>query len=624
MNRFDYRPDIDGLRAFAVSAVVLFHAGFSTLSGGYVGVDVFFVISGYLITKIVVERVRAGTFSFSDFYARRARRLFPALFSTIFVTFVCAAFIQGPEDFRSFSGSAAMAILSLSNVYFWMQSGYFDAAATTKPLLHTWSLGVEEQFYLIWPVIISASVRMGRLALMAVAAFGLISFTACLLAMRFDLTAAFFLTPFRIFEFACGAALVWAKTPGRLSSDIAYTTGGLAILYAILQFDAGTSFPGWHAALPTLGTAMMIYGGRNAVAALPLKTAPALLIGRASYSIYLVHWPIVVFWLHATGRDLDTFQGVAAIALSILLGYLLHGFIERPLRYSHALQGRRLVTICTSATALIVAPSLHSWATKGWTWRLPEALRGVNSYDMDVLMKYVWANDIRLSSNTFKPGRKHILIVGDSQSADFTNILLEGNHERNVDIVTYTFNYGCNIPYADDQQYWDQENIYTTSDPSLEEKCKERSNALLSSPALKKADVVIVAFLWERYGAKRMRAAADKIESISPARVYVLGRKNLLKSSIDFVNMNGKLDGLGSLAARFKASDTLFINNMLAQQFGNRYLDIFSSVCPDQDKCVVLDEKQHPIFYDAAHLTQSGARYFAKHAARKLIDPANL
>ncbi|OWK18930.1 hypothetical protein AJ88_46525 [Mesorhizobium amorphae CCBAU 01583] len=150
MNRFDYRPDIDGLRAFAVSAVVLFHAGFSTLSGGYVGVDVFFVISGYLITKIVVERVRAGTFSFSDFYARRARRLFPALFSTIFVTFVCAAFIQGPEDFRSFSGSAAMAILSLSNVYFWMQSGYFDAAATTKPLLHTWSLGVEEQFYLIW------------------------------------------------------------------------------------------------------------------------------------------------------------------------------------------------------------------------------------------------------------------------------------------------------------------------------------------------------------------------------------------------------------------------------------------------------------------------------------------
>ncbi|OWK18931.1 hypothetical protein AJ88_46530 [Mesorhizobium amorphae CCBAU 01583] len=133
---------------------------------------------------------------------------------------------------------------------------------------------------------------MGRLALMAVAAFGLISFTACLLAMRFDLTAAFFLTPFRIFEFACGAALVWAKTPGRLSSDIAYTTGGLAILYAILQFDAGTSFPGWHAALPTLGTAMMIYGGRNAVAALPLKTAPALLIGRASYSIYPCTGPL--------------------------------------------------------------------------------------------------------------------------------------------------------------------------------------------------------------------------------------------------------------------------------------------------------------------------------------------
>ncbi|NGO54236.1 acyltransferase family protein [Allomesorhizobium camelthorni] len=624
MNRFDYRPDIDGLRAFAVSAVVLFHAGFSTLSGGYVGVDVFFVISGYLITKLIVEQVRAGTFSFSDFYARRARRLFPALFSTIFVTFVCAAFIQGPEDFRGFSGSSAMAILSLSNIYFWMQSGYFDAAATTKPLLHTWSLGVEEQFYLIWPAIISALMRKGRLALLAVAVLGLISFTACLLAMRFDLTAAFFLTPFRIFEFACGAALVWAKTPRRLSSDIAYTTGGLAVLYAVLQFDAGTSFPGWHAALPTLGAAMMIYGGRKAVAALPFKTAPAQLLGRASYSIYLVHWPIVVFWLHTTGRDLDTFQGVAAIALSILLGYLLHSFIERPLRYSHALQGQRLVTISALAAALIVAPSWQSWATKGWTWRLPKTLRRVNSYDIDVLTKYVWANHIRLSGNTFKPGRKHILIVGDSQSADFTNILLEGNHERNVDIVTYAFNYGCNTPYADNPQYWNQENIYTSSDPSLEQKCKERIDAFLSSPALKQADVVIVAFLWERFGARRMRAAADKIESISPSRVYVLGRKNLLKSSIDFVNMNGKLDGLGSLAAQYKPSETLSINKMLAKQFGNRYLDIFSSVCPDQYKCVVLDEKQNPLFYDAAHLTPSGARYFAKHAIRKLIELANL
>jgi peptidoglycan/LPS O-acetylase OafA/YrhL len=208
-----YRPDIDGLRALGVLAVLLYHADVTRVSGGYVGVDIFFFVSGFLITALVQRSVEQGTFSYGQFYARRARRLLPASLVTLGVTALVAMRLLAPDHLKSFGASLVMSAVSLSNVHFWTQSGYFDADAILKPLLHTWSLGVEEQFYLIWPAfIVLVARRRERWGMpLAMVTAGALSLGACLYVMRDDVPAAFFLTPLRGWEFCVGGLAVWAQ-----------------------------------------------------------------------------------------------------------------------------------------------------------------------------------------------------------------------------------------------------------------------------------------------------------------------------------------------------------------------------------------------------------------------------
>lgn len=620
----DYRPDIDGLRAIAVSAVVLFHAGFSTFSGGYVGVDVFFVISGYLITGMIVGQINAGTFSFPAFYARRARRLLPALFATIAATFAYGAFVQGAEDFQNLSGSAAAAVASLSNVYFWSQSGYFDTVAITKPLLHTWSLGVEEQFYLFWPVFLFLALpRIGpSMAPILIGLVALVSFGACLSMMAIQPSAAFFWTPFRMFEFATGALIVFV--PARKAAPgLAYIAGLGMVFWAILRFSETTPFPGWSVLLPTVGAAFMIYGGKSRLSALLCYPAAAWL-GRITYSVYLVHWPLAVFTVYSTGRDLTITQGIVIVVSSVLVGALLHHIIEKPVRYNIRFKGRRLVAGLGMAATAVILPSAHSWATHGWIWRLPASIRSINNYDIEAMKTYVWANEIRLQRNTFKPGRRHIFIIGDSQSADLVNVLHEAGVEENVDLVTYSLGVQCNVPYVEDETYWLSENYLSKKDPSVIDRCKKSMETMLTSRSLREADAIIVAFEWLEPTAHRMGYAAKKLTEISGAPVYVVGRKDLKKGSIEIVNLHGRLNGLDQFAAKFKEPDTGAVNSILKGQFGNRYIDFFSLVCPNDDQCLVLDSNEKPLFYNASHLTREGARFFAKRLVPQTLDPANL
>src|SRR5688572_16591631 len=205
-----YRRDIDGLRAIAVMSVVLYHYAPGTFPGGFVGVDVFFVISGFLITRLIHDAVIANNFSFADFYLRRVRRLFPALLFTLLASTLAAILFLSPNHLTQYGGSLVSAIFSVSNFYFWRQSGYFDAAADTKPLLHTWSLSVEEQFYLVWPaVLVLLLTKTPRLPLLVVV--GALGIASVYLAERWletDPSAAFFLAPARVIELASGAALV--------------------------------------------------------------------------------------------------------------------------------------------------------------------------------------------------------------------------------------------------------------------------------------------------------------------------------------------------------------------------------------------------------------------------------
>jgi peptidoglycan/LPS O-acetylase OafA/YrhL len=293
-----YRPEIDGLRAVAVISVLLYHVGVLQFSGGYVGVDVFFVISGFLITRIIFEEAsRTGTFSFSNFYLRRLRRLFPALLTTVAISFLFGYWLLSPLNFREFGGSAITALTSVSNFFFWAHSGYFDTAAISKPLLHTWSLSVEEQFYLVWPAFIATLTLKKWPVPVVLLAAGAASLLFNIPFSSGDTSTIFYLTPFRVFEFVIGAILIWLPQISRYRINQALTLGGLLLIaFSVLTYTQKTIFPSFHALPPCIGAACVIYAGNNPIAKLLLGNRLSVFIGKISYSLYLVHWPLIVFY----------------------------------------------------------------------------------------------------------------------------------------------------------------------------------------------------------------------------------------------------------------------------------------------------------------------------------------
>lgn len=303
---FTYRADIDGLRAVAVLAVLLYHVGYTALPGGYVGVDIFFVISGFLITRLIREEVTStGSFRFGDFYLRRVRRLFPALITTVALTFFAGALVLAPEHLESLGGAALSSIVPMSNIYFWGEAGYWDASKLTKPLLHTWSLAVEEQFYFVSPLLIVVAVRLG-FASALIALLSLASLIAAQYYLAEDASAVFFLTPFRVVEFGIGALLAWFSWPRQLpnwSTHIASIAGLLLIAYAMLFYTEQTTFPGVAALVPCLGAALLIAAGPRSAVGRILATPPMVAIGLLSYSLYLVHWPLIVLVRYHLMRD---------------------------------------------------------------------------------------------------------------------------------------------------------------------------------------------------------------------------------------------------------------------------------------------------------------------------------
>ena len=301
-----YRPDIDGLRAIAVGSVVLFHAGFTVLRGGYVGVDVFFVISGYLITANLHGDLLQGRFSILGFYERRARRILPALFVMMAAAAVGSALFL-PDDLKLFGESVAATTLSLSNVFFFTHTGYFDLSAATTPLLHTWSLAVEEQFYLVFRLLLWAAARAfgGRRAALvaALAALWAGSFALSLWQVGYEPRAAFYLPFDRAWELLTGSLLATGAAPAptrRWMCEVAGGGGLLLILGPVFLLPQGAAFPGLNALAPCLGAALVIWSGPEgraspSLASRLLQTRPMVAVGLISYSLYLWHWPMLVF-----------------------------------------------------------------------------------------------------------------------------------------------------------------------------------------------------------------------------------------------------------------------------------------------------------------------------------------
>ncbi|MBB3222335.1 acyltransferase family protein [Pseudoduganella umbonata] len=331
-----YRAEVDGLRALAVVPVVLFHAGIAGFAGGFVGVDVFFVISGYLITAILAKEIAAGQFSTLRFYERRIRRLFPALIVMFAVCWAVAMFLLMPQDFRSFGRSMVASGLFSSNILFWAEGGYFDTSAELKPLLHTWSLSVEEQFYIVFPALLLVLLTKVRQWKAVLTVLLLASFAACVYYTPTDPDTAFYLPMFRVWELLAGSFVALSIGFFKIRNDAlrsaAAMLGVALVLWATFTFDASTSFPGVNALFPCIGAALIIAYSQQTVVATVLGSKPLVWIGKLSYSLYLWHWPIIVFAKYYLMRELEISEQYFVVALSLAAAYLSMRFVEIPFR----------------------------------------------------------------------------------------------------------------------------------------------------------------------------------------------------------------------------------------------------------------------------------------------------
>lgn len=379
-----YRPDIDGLRAIAVLAVVLFHAKLD-VSGGFIGVDVFFVISGFLITSLIDQEVGRDAFSLASFYERRIRRIFPALFLVVFVTAGAAVLVLFPDKLDAFCKSVLATAVFSSNIYFWHgMNGYFTVGAGDIPLLHTWSLAVEEQFYIFFPPLILSLARNRRLLIGALLFGTVCSLAAAVWWVSFAPLTAFFLAPFRAWEFLFGSLLALQLVPELKSRRLAEALAPIGlgmILYSALALTGASGFPGLNAVPPCLGTALVIYAGEHGtVTTKLLSTKPLVFVGLISYSLYLWHWPLLVLTADWHIFPLNGPERVAVVFASLAMAVLSWRYVELPFRRKSQIPRRQLLFAAAASIAALMAIGVFGHRSQGWPGRIPPAAAELAGY----------------------------------------------------------------------------------------------------------------------------------------------------------------------------------------------------------------------------------------------------
>lgn len=485
MAKHAYRPDIDGLRSIAVLLVLFYHAGFKIFPGGFIGVDVFFVISGYLISTIIYREISEGTFTFRKFYRRRIQRLTPALFATFFATTMAAYFILLPNDLYSYSKSLMSAALSFSNIFFWRENGgYFDGGSENIPLLHTWSLSIEEQYYLIWPIYLILFFKFfpKRLLLPATVLlfFSSLFFSEWVANVTFG--ASYYLLPTRIFELAAGSilAIIWAKIPSanQIKNNIISIIGIILIIVSARLLSESSLFPGFNAVYVTIGTAMLIYSGKENPGIINriVSLKPFVFIGILSYSLYLWHWPIIVYTRY-TGIEITPIVSTTIIIVSIGCAWLSWKFVEQKFRYSKS-YGFKDIFVRLFLVPLVFVSLASSYLL--FTHGAPNRF----SKDIVLMDKAVSSKpDIERGdchsasrNSAAEPNKscllgaqKHegidALMIGDSHANHFTGFIDEIASKSNISVQDYTLD-AC-VPIF---------GLYWGRNPHYANLCKERND----------------------------------------------------------------------------------------------------------------------------------------------------
>ena len=456
-----HRQDIDGLRALAIIPVVLFHARHAWFPGGFAGVDVFFVISGFLIARILVAEHEAGAFSIGGFYDRRVRRLLPAFFVFLICTAAAAYLLLLPSEMRVFARSSIAATLFVSNIFFWRSSSYFGPDADTAPLLHTWSLGVEEQYYVLFPIALAIVFRLGwsRFLPTLIVIAGAISLLLAEIIANRAPEAAFYLLPTRAWELLVGAWLACrrpGRPPTRSIANIAGLCGLLLVLAPMLLYTEHTRFPG-IAALPVCsGTALLLWSGdrTRSWASDLLSLHPLVWVGRISYSLYLWHWPLLLFPQIVLQRDLAVHEIAAAISAAVIVSAFSWRYVEQPFRRPWlAFRGwtPRSTSIAASLAAIAATVLAFAPLLGGGPWRTPAL---VNQLDAEGVLP---APHSPCEAFLDRPGTcpsaaaPIVLLWGDSHAGHYRQALADLGRERGFE-VREASRAGC-APLPDSRLY---------------------------------------------------------------------------------------------------------------------------------------------------------------------------
>jgi len=613
----DYRPDIDGLRAVAVLPVVLFHLHISLVSGGFVGVDVFFVISGYLITSLISAEMSDGTYSIMNFYVRRARRIFPALFVMCAATALFVFLFCLPSDLRRFGGSLAAATLFSSNFYFNVSADYFAADADTQPLLHTWSLAVEEQFYILFPLLLLLlRRRFARWEKQIVIVLLLLSLVFSAWLVQIDRTGAFYLPHARAWELLMGALLALGAVPAIRSRTLAAVLGilGLALIAgSVLFYKESMLFPGLAALAPCVGAALIIHAGSDP--SLPvsrlLSMAPVRFIGLISYSLYLWHWPIdvisryVAFWY---GWDPDVKpHKLVVLALSFACAILSWRFVEKPFRRRPYRFGSvSMLTGSGTAMAALAALSLALYPLSLRFWDMPPAAQKVLAM-LDVRSSGSQKNcflvppktdDFRLFDQAhclaFSDTKQNWLLMGDSQAADLWVGISTVNPEINLLQATAS---GCR-PYP------------TTTG---EKRCTDLMQFLYTQFIPKhRFDTILVSARWSPGNIDNIKKIVDVLKPYA-GRVVIVGPHVEYKHDLPWLLVAGMLKNDSTIVERARTKKQRRVDRMFADQLRGyaSYVSLYHAICP-QDRCQVTNQDGVPLAFDYGHLTPSGSLFVAQ------------
>jgi len=636
-----YRPEIDGLRALAVIPVILLHAGFELFSGGFVGVDVFFVISGYLITTIIIEDIENKRFSIINFYERRARRILPALFFVILVCIPFAWIWMLPSQLKDFSQSLIAVSLFASNILFWRESGYFNAAAEEKPLLHTWSLAVEEQFYILFPIFLILAWRFGKNRVFwMIVVMASISLLLSEWGWRNKATANFYLAPTRAWElFAGSIAAFIVQKQGVQKNNLLSLTGLAAIIVSIFFYDETTPFPSLYALAPVLGVVLLVlYADKETLAAKLLSAKGFVGIGLVSYSAYLWHQPLFAFARICSLGNPSLLLMSTLSVISILIAYFSWRYIEKPFRRKNAIKHSYVFLVSLVGGVFFISIGYIGHSNDGFENRLsPKQSEFLAYFENEIpewnynmrlglIDKYWLACDYydldayRASNPTQVPKeikaectkksetRKIFFIWGDSHAQQFSygvrNLLSDRLAVRQIassDCVPKLVSESSDIDYCQKSNFEAYKFIY-----------ENKPEFVLLAQAKNHDTHSYVSLIREL-----QEIGVSKILLMGPSPQWVRDLPELLVRDVENIPIKLSL---------YRDEKTLKTNEELKKRFsqfdGVNFIDVIDLLC-DNDGCLVYfgnDIKNGITTWDYGHLTPIASQYVANNIKSVVVE----